>query len=111
LLLNKKGCVKIEAKDVEIPEKIKIYFSKISVSSQNPFLYHKTTNRKFYDCFLRKFKRKGFYDVIFMNEKGEITEGARTNVYLEKKGIIYTPPLKCGLLGGAVREAGSEKRF
>jgi len=104
LLLNKKGCVKIEAKDVEIPEKIKIYFSKISVSSQNPFLYHKTTNRKFYDCFLRKFKRKGFYDVIFMNEKGEITEGARTNVYLEKKGIIYTPPLKCGLLGGAVRE-------
>ena len=39
-----------------------------------------------------------------MNEKGEITEGTFTNIGILKDGIIYTPPIECGLLNGITRQ-------
>lgn len=42
-------------------------------------------------------------DVVFLNEKGEICETTRHNIYLEQNGILYTPPLHCGLLSGVMR--------
>jgi len=42
--------------------------------------------------------------VLFINSKGYITEGARTNVFIEKGGMLYTPPIHCGLLPGILRQ-------
>ncbi|MFH1245591.1 MAG: aminotransferase class IV, partial [Candidatus Omnitrophota bacterium] len=67
------------------------------------FLYHKTTNRKLYDAEYRRARSRGFYDVIFSNEKGEITEGAISNIVIKSKGVFYTPPVECGLLDGVYR--------
>ena len=53
----------------------KIVFSHKKVDSKNLFLYHKTTNRTLYDNELKKARKNGFYDVVFTNEKDEITEG------------------------------------
>lgn len=47
---------------------------------------------------------EGFFDIIAVNEKGEITEGIFTNIAIEKAGKLYTPPVSCGLLGGTYRE-------
>ena len=66
------------------------------VSSANPFLYHKTT--------IREAKPKDYFDIIGINERGEITEGTYTNVAIEKDGKLYTPPISSGLLGGTYRE-------
>jgi para-aminobenzoate synthetase/4-amino-4-deoxychorismate lyase len=41
--------------------------------------------------------------VIFKNERGEITEGAISNIYVVKNGIYFTPPLSCGVLDGTFR--------
>ena len=39
-----------------------------------------------------------------MNERGEITEGATHNVFIERSGLLLTPPVSCGLLGGIYRQ-------
>jgi len=45
----------------------------------------------------------GFYEVLFFNEKGEVTEGAISTIFIKKDGVFYTPPLECGLLPGIFR--------
>src|SRR5690606_9169977 len=80
-----------------------IGFAQGPVSRSNPFLYHKTTARRLYTRALEDAAGKGLYDVIFMNEDGEITEGARSNIVIEREGRLVTPPIACGLLGGVAR--------
>lgn len=72
--------------------------------SGNVFLYHKTTIREFYDDeHARLSKAHGVDEVIFVNERGELTEGSRTNIFVERDGILLTPPVSSGLLSGTLR--------
>ena len=71
--------------------------------SRSILLYHKTTNRRLYDAEYGHYRAKGYFDVIFLNTKGEVTEGAITNVVIKKNGKFYTPPLSSGLLPGIFR--------
>jgi branched-chain amino acid aminotransferase len=41
---------------------------------------------------------------VLVNEKGEITEGASSNLFIVKKGKLLTPPLSMGLLPGTRRQ-------
>ena len=41
---------------------------------------------------------------MFLNKKGELTEGTRTNLFIELDGRLFTPALACGLLPGTLRE-------
>lgn len=75
----------------------------VSVESTNPFLQHKTTARAWYNRALAEAKAAGLFDYLFCNERGELTEGARTNLFVLLKGQWYTPPLACGLLAGVQR--------
>ena len=75
-----------------------------SVRSTDPFLYHKTTRREFYDSTLTRLTAAcGADEALFVNERGEITEGSRTNIFLERDGVLLTPALACGLLPGTLR--------
>ncbi len=49
-------------------------------------------------------KSKGYDDLLWVNESGYISESLTGNVFLVKKGIIYTPPLGSGILPGVTRE-------
>jgi para-aminobenzoate synthetase/4-amino-4-deoxychorismate lyase len=73
----------------------------VPVSSGDPRVYHKTTARAFYDDALTA--AEGCDEVVFLNERGEVTEGSRTNVFVERDGVWLTPPLSCGLLDGCLR--------
>ncbi|MRD73178.1 aminodeoxychorismate synthase, component I [Rhodocyclus tenuis] len=48
--------------------------------------------------------REPYFDAILLNERGEVSEGARSNVFVERGGLLLTPPLRCGLLPGVLRE-------
>jgi len=37
------------------------------------------------------------------NERGDVTEGWRTNLFFERDGALWTPPLAAGLLPGILR--------
>ncbi len=69
----------------------------------DPTLYHKTTQRPIYALEYLEAQRRGFDDVLFQNLRGEVTEGAISNIFVEKDGRWSTPPVTCGLLAGVFR--------
>lgn len=81
------------------------------------FLFHKTTRRALYDGeHERAVRERACDEVVFFNSRGELTEGSRTNVFLEFGGRLYTPPVSCGLLPGTLRrelleEGNAEERI
>jgi para-aminobenzoate synthetase/4-amino-4-deoxychorismate lyase len=87
----------------------KISVSGFKTQSNDPFLYHKTTHRSLYDEEHKKYAAKGYFDVIFTNQKNQITEGAISNIFVQIQGRYYTPPLNCGLLGGIGRNVLMKK--
>lgn len=89
-----------EANGTELPL---VKFSGDTVNSTQPALMHKTTLRDIYDKALLRAGREGCLDLLFTNEKGEVTEGAITNVCIYKDGRYLTPPVKSGLLAGVMR--------
>ena len=43
------------------------------------------------------------FEVIHLNTRGELTEGARSNIFVKIRGTLFTPPVECGLLPGVLR--------
>ncbi len=84
-------------------DRAKSFLASERTDSSDLFLYHKTTQRPTYDRLGQQARAGGFLDLIFTNEREEITEGAITNVFVEKEGIFFTPPLASGLLPGVFR--------
>ncbi|HYS67468.1 MAG TPA: aminodeoxychorismate synthase component I [Paraburkholderia sp.] len=66
-------------------------------------LRHKTTRRAEYDRGWREAEAKGAFDTLFFNERGELTEGGRSNVFVKLAGRWWTPPLASGVLPGVMR--------
>jgi len=76
--------------------------------SKDLLLRHKTSWRELYD---REAARAGTDDVIFRNERDEITEGARSNVFVRRADMLLTPPLECGVLDGCLRAELIERKL
>lgn len=104
ILLNRDGEIKTELKRITPAKTSKIAISPIIQNSKNEFLYYKTTYRPWYFDSFQRIKNGEIYDEIFFNEKGELTEGARSNIVLQLNGNLYTPPVQCGLLNGVFRQ-------
>lgn len=108
LLLSKDGSLKLQTqllKNFEFCCKtpVKIKMSNILIDEENIFLYHKTTNRKIYNKEYNKYTKLGYFDVLFINTKKELTETSRCNVFLKIDGKFFSPPTKSGLLAGVFR--------
>ena len=85
-------------------ETVKICLSPKKVFSEELSLYYKTSIRQIYDMELVKAQKNGYDEVIFENEKSEITEGSISNIFILQNGIYWTPPVSCGLLNGVYRQ-------
>lgn len=72
--------------------------------SQDFLLRHKSTSRAEYDRAWRLAEAKGGFDMLFFNERGELTEGGRSNVFVKLDSEWFTPPLSAGLLPGVMRQ-------
>ncbi|GAB2880991.1 aminodeoxychorismate synthase component I [Uliginosibacterium flavum] len=82
----------------------KTAWAPFALNSNDPRLRHKSTARVFYETALKAAMEAGLFDVIFCNERGELCEGARSNLFLElDDGPLRTPELLCGLLPGVLR--------
>jgi len=107
LLLERSGEVSVEVSPLSPVRKgtgpARVRLSAVVVSSRDPFVRHKTTHRGWRDDALRKARADGFDEVIFLNERGEVAEGAITNLFVEVAGRLLTPPAACGLLEGVWR--------
>ena len=74
-----------------------------AMQAGDPLLRHKTTRRADYDRGWREAEAKGAFDTLFFNERGELTEGGRSNVFMKLAGRWWTPPLASGVLPGVMR--------
>jgi len=105
LLANSMGRINIEAAPLPTLQGIqKVSASAIVLDSHHPLLQHKTTFRPWYtEATTWLSHHQKYFDLIFFNERDEICEGSRSNIYIKKNGEWITPALSSGLLGGVYR--------
>jgi para-aminobenzoate synthetase/4-amino-4-deoxychorismate lyase len=84
-------------------EALWVALSERRIDSSSCFQRHKTTERRLYDDEYHAWRKRGAYEVVFANERGEIAEASRHNVFIERNGSLITPPLTAGALGGIQR--------
>ncbi len=80
-----------------------IRLAKERTLSTDLFLRHKTTRRHLYDHGYRDAVAAGYDEVLYRNERDELTEGAISNLFLRIDGELLTPPLASGVLPGIYR--------
>ena len=70
------------------------------VARGDVLLRHKTTWRELQD---EEQAHLGADEALFCNERGELTEGSRSNIFVRRGDKVFTPALSCGLLDGVLR--------
>jgi len=96
-----------------IPENVKIFWASdilpnpndAIMRSGNILLRHKVSSRDTYDMAWQKAQSLGGFDALFINEKGFVTEGGRTSIFIQSttQDRWLTPPVSAGLLPGVMR--------
>jgi para-aminobenzoate synthetase/4-amino-4-deoxychorismate lyase len=92
------------------PKEWRFAISPKRVASTDLLQRHKTNWRDLYESEHARLTANNACDeVIFLNEKGELAEGARTNIFVELGGKLTTPPLTAGVLDGCLRREMLDK--
>jgi para-aminobenzoate synthetase/4-amino-4-deoxychorismate lyase len=102
LLLSRSGAMAIQVKPYDDPEEIpvKVALRPLPVDPTDFRLRYKTTDRRFLDLTRQQ---AGEYETIFIDPDGQLTEGSRTSIFVEREGKLLTPPLSRGLMPGILR--------
>lgn len=82
----------------------KVKFSNVIRNSTSRLTYIKSLNYLENLLEYENIKKEGFNEAIFLNEKGKISEGCTTNIFIVINGEILTPNIASGLLPGILRE-------
>lgn len=106
LSLSFAGALSIEHASLEVGSQadlIRVCLAGEPICSTDVVRYHKTADRSFHERFYLAATARGFDEVLFLNERGEVAEAAISNVIIRAAGRYYTPPLSSGLLNGIFR--------
>ncbi|MBV7539169.1 aminodeoxychorismate synthase component I [Duganella sp. sic0402] len=104
LALSPSGAFSVQhAPLTPLAEPVRALLAADNTHSTDLFLRHKTSIRQRYDAAWRDAEAQGAFDTLFFNERGELTEGGRSNVLVRIEGKWLTPPLSAGLLPGVMR--------
>ena len=90
------------------PEAWTLLLSDSILSSSDPWLLHKSSNRALYDTERAKLP-DGIDEFIYLNERNEVCEGTITNIFVKKSSQWFTPPLSSGCLPGVLRRKKIEE--
>jgi para-aminobenzoate synthetase/4-amino-4-deoxychorismate lyase len=102
LALARSGALAIELAplDEPPPEPVEVAIAPLPVAADDFRLRHKTSDRAFHD---EARAASGAFEVLFRDPEGFLTEGSFTSLFLERGGLLLTPPLARGLLPGVLR--------
>lgn len=108
LELSSKGEISIQSTPLPaetLSQTLKFVIAQDPIHSNHLHLYHKTTAREFLDNPAKAYKEKtGCDEVVYLNERGELTQGSYMNIFLQQgDGSYVTPPVSAGLLPGTFR--------
>ncbi len=102
MILAPNGALSIELRDILTypcggPA---VCLAPLPVDARDFRLRHKTTLRAFHD---EARIASGADEVVFIGVDGFVTEGSISNVFVERRGVLITPPAARGLLPGVLR--------
>jgi para-aminobenzoate synthetase/4-amino-4-deoxychorismate lyase len=104
LALDQAGQFTVQAAPLTaVSEPVALLLAANATRADALFARHKTSIRSRYDAAWRAAEQQGAFDTLFFNERGELTEGGRSNVFVRVDGRWITPPLSCGVLPGVMR--------
>jgi para-aminobenzoate synthetase/4-amino-4-deoxychorismate lyase len=104
LALDANGTSRIDCAPLApLSEPVRLLVSEQPTRADDFFLRHKTSMRARYDAAWRHAEAHGAFDSLFFNTEGELTEGARSNVFVRHGARWLTPPLAAGVLPGVMR--------
>lgn len=86
-----------------VPRVVRLGVAPFGRFSGSPLLRFKTTSYLENVFVLRWARSRGYFDAVFANERGEITEGSISNIFFVRGQEILTPPVSSGLLPGITR--------
>lgn len=115
LVASRGGAIALEAAPLPapLPEPALCAVLPMPVASEDWRLRHKTSDRGFYEDALAVARDAGAHEALFLREDGLLTEGSWTSLFVERDGVLVTPPAEHGLLPGVLRrsllEAGRAK--
>jgi para-aminobenzoate synthetase/4-amino-4-deoxychorismate lyase len=85
------------------PEPVPCAILPLPVDAGDWRLRHKTSDRGFYEDALAVARDAGASECLLLRDDGLLTEGCLTNLFVEKAGVLVTPPAALGLLPGVLR--------
>jgi para-aminobenzoate synthetase/4-amino-4-deoxychorismate lyase len=77
----------------------------VPVDSGDWRLRHKTTDRGFHQAARNVASDAGAPEALFVRDDGLLTEGSWTSIFVERDGVLLTPPAALGLLPGVMRQS------
>jgi branched-subunit amino acid aminotransferase/4-amino-4-deoxychorismate lyase len=87
-----------------IPKSLKVTLSPFLVNSTSPLAGIKSSNYLENIIAGEEARARGFSEAIRLNERGDVTCGAMSNVFWLVDGRLQTPALSTGCLPGTTRE-------
>lgn len=106
LALNASGTFTLQSAPLAaLAQPVRVLVAQQPTFAQDVFLRHKTSIRSTYDAAWRAAEAQGAFDTPFFNERDELTEGGRSNVFEQVDGRWITLALSCGVLPGVMRAA------
>ncbi|WP_245751678.1 aminodeoxychorismate synthase component I [Amphibacillus marinus] len=103
LLVNKKGLLKQTIAPLKpLESNVTCYLAKTPITTNTPFVYHKTTQRQCYQKLA--VNEEDNFSTLLWNKQGHLTEFTIGNLVLKLGNEFVTPPLNSGLLPGVFRD-------
>jgi para-aminobenzoate synthetase/4-amino-4-deoxychorismate lyase len=102
LMLARSGAIAIESRKLPeaSPRPVEVALADLPVPASDFRLRHKTSDRAFYDAARAQ---SGCFETVFVDREGFLTEGSFTNLFVERAGMLLTPPLSRPILPGILR--------
>ena len=100
--------VLIDVRGMELPpldelQRIKLVRSPYRRDEQSPLVRHKSVSYQLNVLALAEGRSRGADEVFFLNTADCLAEGAISNLFFVRDGVLFTPAVECGLLPGITR--------
>jgi para-aminobenzoate synthetase/4-amino-4-deoxychorismate lyase len=107
LVAARSGAYSLELSDLPptLPPVVTCAVLPLPVDESDWRLRHKSTDRRFYEQGLVAAQAAGAHEALFLHDDGLVTEGCFTNLFVERDGMLLTPPATLGLLPGVLRRS------
>ncbi|KQM96433.1 aminodeoxychorismate synthase component I [Sphingomonas sp. Leaf25] len=100
LLLSRSGATAIDVQPLPATPAgpVAVALAALPVACDDVRVAHKTSDRRFWPA-----PPPGCFETVFVNPRGELTEGSFTSIFVGGGAQLLTPPLAHGLLPGVLR--------